>query len=114
MKVGERGGGIGLRPELRDELIARGRALPIEQEQREELLRFARTPSAVADPRSPRAKLKRTEHERLNALGDRRRDRVSRRRRGRLQERREDPHVVGVELEVAEPQPQRIREGWTQ
>src|SRR5437762_14386037 len=33
---------------------------------------------------------------------------------GWLQERREDAHVVGVELEVAEALAQRVRQRWTQ
>jgi hypothetical protein len=70
VEVRQRRRWIGLRPELRDELVAGHRALPIEQQQREELLGFARAPSPVADARAARAKLERTEHESLDALGD--------------------------------------------
>src|SRR5438045_1927745 len=89
-------------------------ALPIEQQQREELLGFAGAPAAVADASPACSELEWAEHEGLDAFRHRRRDRVRGRRRRGLQERREDPHVVGIELEVAESLPQRVRQRGTQ
>src|SRR5256714_6803935 len=114
VKVGERRRRIRLRPKVSDELVSRDRALPVEQQQSEKLLRLVRAPSAVADPRAARAELEWTENERLNAVGDRRGDRVRRCWCGRLQERREDAHVVGVELEIAKPLAQSVGDSRTQ
>ena len=114
VKVRQRRCRICLGPELADELVPGDGALPIEQQQREELLGFAGAPAAVADASPACSELEWAEHEGLDAFRHRRRDRVRGRRRRGLQERREDPHVVGIELEVAEPLPQRVRQRGTQ
>src|SRR5437899_233397 len=71
VEVGERGRRVRLRPELGDEIVPRDRLLTVEEHEREELLRLARSPAAVADARAARAELERSEHERLDALRSR-------------------------------------------
>ena len=110
VKVRESRGWIDLGPELRHELVTRDGTLPVEQQQREELLRLVRAPTPVADARAAGTKLERAEHERLDALGDRCRDRVFRRQCRGLQQHCERARVVGVELELSKTEPERVRE----
>src|SRR5438552_2280525 len=68
VKVRQGGGRVGLGPELGDELVPGNGALPVEEQQREELLGFAGAPAAIADARAARSELEWTEHEGLDAL----------------------------------------------
>src|SRR5437763_8713834 len=94
--------GVRFAPQPLDELFARMRAIALQYEEREELLRLGRTPRAITDAHAPHTHLERAEEEDLQRVGALRR---AFDRRGPL--RREDPgdglRVSGCERELGQP-----------
>src|SRR5437868_3429485 len=67
--------GVRFAPQPLDELFARMRAIALQYQEREELLRLGRTPRAITDAHAPHTHLERAEEEDLQRVGALRRAR---------------------------------------